>query len=166
MSSRLNLTPLQIVGNVNENEFSTKIIDESSMFSKGITHWTLLKGLRQCFLGKFHVFIDKYLRNHSKIGVYFQSPRLKLKKMSFLLVHFGNHFGWRKRKNEMYVLWNNSSLAEWIENLNIPLNSSRKIDFNGIFKCLKSWLLFFIKIHQNKDGRVRLHVSKQTCFVK
>ena len=37
------------------------------MFSKGITHWTLLKGLRQCFLGKLHVFIDKYERNHSKI---------------------------------------------------------------------------------------------------
>ena len=36
------------------------------MFSKGITHWTLLKGLRQCFLGKFHAFIDKYERNHSK----------------------------------------------------------------------------------------------------
>ena len=29
-----------------ENEFSTKIIDKSSMFSKGITHWTLLKDLR------------------------------------------------------------------------------------------------------------------------
>ena len=90
--------------------------------------------------------------------VCFQSPRLKLKKMSFLLVHFGNHFGWRKRKNEMYVLWNNSSLAEWIENLKLPLNSPWKIDLKGIFKCLKSWLLFFIKIHQNKDGRVRLHV--------
>ena len=69
---------LQIGGNLKENEFSTKIIDESSMFSKGITHWTLLKVLKQYFLGKFHVFIDNYERNHSKIDE--MSSRLQISK--------------------------------------------------------------------------------------
>ena len=61
-----------------ENEFSTKIIDESWIFSRRITHWKVLKVLRQYFLWKFHVSIDKYWRNHSKIDE--MSSRLQISK--------------------------------------------------------------------------------------